>query len=100
MPSDLEQHYFQALDEIWRLRRALAYEAGVVEAHLDLKTFPSSRRGIAARQVLRMQMAARGQAAGAYAGESARAMDASLVQAGASETLTRGQWEQEAVERG
>lgn len=53
-------HYSAALDEIWRLRRLLAYEAGVLEAHLGYKSFPKTRRAFAEQQVARMQDAARG----------------------------------------
>lgn len=46
------------LDEICRLRRAMAYEARVVEAHYEgYKTFPKTRRGIAEEQVARMRLA-------------------------------------------
>ena len=38
-------NYTAALDEIYALRRALAYEARVTEAHYEgYKTFPKSRR--------------------------------------------------------
>lgn len=58
--------YSAALDEIHRLRNALAYEASVTEAHLDLVTFPKSRRPHADEQVARMRAAARGETRQAY----------------------------------
>ncbi len=85
-------HYSRALDEIHRLRAALAYEAGVTAAHLTLASFPKSRREFAEEQVERMRAAARGEAETAYTIDGWRKY-AALRDAGASETLTRGQWE-------
>lgn len=87
--------YSKALDEVYRLRRALAYEARVVEAHLGYKTFPKTRRKIAEEQVERMRLCARGEAGVVYAGVNYTSLNAALRAAGASETLTRAQWEAE-----
>ena len=59
--------YRQAIDEIFALRQALAYESCVIEAHLDYKMFPKSRRGIARVQVERMRRSAQGNVLRAYA---------------------------------
>lgn len=53
-------NYSRALDEVYRLRTALAVEASITAAHLDLKSFPKSRRTFAEQQVERMRAAARG----------------------------------------
>lgn len=86
-------HYSRALEEIHRLRSALAYEAGVTAAHLTLAGFPKSRRKYAENQVERMRAAARGEAASAYNDVSHLSLGHTLREAGASETLTRWQWE-------
>lgn len=88
-------YYSAALDEVHRLRRALAREARIVEAHLDLKSFPKSRRVFAEEQVQRMRQSARGAAQLAYAGVDYQVMDGCMRMAGAASTLTRDQWERE-----
>lgn len=85
--------YSAALDEVWALRRALAYEASVAEVHGEYKTFPQSRRRFLAEQVERMRRAARGEAERAYASTNSRSIDHALREAGASQTLTRFEWE-------
>lgn len=85
-----------ALDEIWRLRRAAAYEAAVTRAHHEgYKTFPKSRRAVAVSQQERMQQAARGACAKAYASISDISMRSSMNAAGGSQTLTRHDLAQE-----
>lgn len=94
--SDIKmEHYSRALDEIYRLRALLAYEAQVVEVHLDYKTFPKSRRRVAEGQVERMRWAARGKSEVTNAGISMSSFKSALRDAGASECLTRDQWEEE-----
>lgn len=88
-------YYSAALDEVYRLRRALAREARIIEAHLDLKSFPKSRRVFAEQQVERMRQSACGDAQLAYAGVSYEVMDGCMRMAGAASTLTRDQWERE-----
>ena len=90
----LMSHYSAALDEIYRLRRALAYEASVNLVHLDYKTFPKTRRGIASEQVTRMQAAARGDAERVYAGVGYLSLRHAFMQAGAPEVFTRATWEE------
>jgi hypothetical protein len=78
-----------ALDEIFRLRRALSYEAAVVEAHYaGYKTFPKSRRKIAEQQVARMRQAAT-QSLVAYAGTPRASLKSH------SQPLTVDSWQQE-----
>lgn len=50
------------LDEVYALRLMLAYESEVLEATLDYKTFPKSRRSVQQNQVARMQLVATGRA--------------------------------------
>ena len=57
MSEDVVAELSAALDEIYLLRLALAYEAMMIEGHLGLKTFPRSRRGEAEAQVARMRAA-------------------------------------------
>jgi hypothetical protein len=90
--DEMLSHYSAALDEIYRLRRALAFEALVVEAHLGLKSFPKSRRRFAEGQVERMRESARGHAERAYAGRDYWKLDEALRSAG-GDLLTRHQWE-------
>lgn len=86
-------HYSAALDEIFRLRRALAYEAGVTEAHLSFSTFPKSRRAAADGQISRMREAARGHTQEAYANVPEWSLASTMQDADASPTLTRWKWE-------
>ncbi|MGW8431193.1 hypothetical protein ACWGJ9_08715 [Curtobacterium citreum] len=54
-------HYARALDDIYDLRRAAAYEARVLEAHYDgMKSFPKTRLRIAEESVSRLRHLARG----------------------------------------
>jgi hypothetical protein len=90
--DDMLTHYSAALDEIFRLRTALAYEAAVIEAHLGLVTFPKSRRDVAEGQVERMKAAASGNALVPYAGVASWALDSARERAGMGK-LTRAMWE-------
>lgn len=90
------EHYSRAIDEIYRLRGLLAYEARITEVHLGYKTFPESRRRVAESQVERMRLAARGRSDMASAPISSQGIKSCLVAAGADECLTRTQWEAEA----
>jgi hypothetical protein len=92
--------YSAALDEIWQLRKAMAYEAATIEAHLSLKSFPKSRRQYAEKQVEQMRAAARGEVETAYAGCSSLSMRHAMGEAGADQTMTRLQWEAEKGFRG
>ncbi len=84
MSDDELEHYGLALDEVYRLRAALAEEAQLIKTHLG------GRRKWADEQVQRMEAAARGQAIAVYASSGRKA---ALRAAGASGTLTRWGWE-------
>jgi DNA invertase Pin-like site-specific DNA recombinase len=87
-----------ALDEIFVLRQAMAYEARVVEAHYEaLKSFPKSRRKIAEEQVVRMRTAVHG-ASKAYAGTNSESRR-QIARACGFDTLTMYQWINEVGER-
>jgi hypothetical protein len=92
--ADMLAHYSAALDEIFRLRRALAYEAGVSLAGLSFKTFPRSLREVVKRQAQRMRSAARGTAYDAYSDVTGWAMEGAMREAAAPDHLTRTQWEE------
>lgn len=79
-----------AVDEIYFLRALLADEADVLEAHLDYKTFPKTRRKYAEEQLDRMRRAAKGEM---YAAARER-FDAPMAfrRLGVKETLTNHDW--------
>ncbi len=55
-------NYARALDDIYDLRRAAAYEARVIEAHYEgMKSFPKTRLRIAEESVTRLRNLARGE---------------------------------------
>ena len=95
----IDPAYSAALDEIFRLRCVLAYEARIIEAHLDLATFPKSRRPIAEDQVGRMRAAAGGAAVETYRNLDWWKLKAQLLEATGNDMLTRRQWEQEVAAR-
>lgn len=99
MTDEEMSYYSAALDEVYRLRRALAFEARVVEAHTEYKTFPKTRRRFATEQVERMRMSARGRSELAYAGVNSYSLRAELLDSGGQETLTRSAFEAEVDER-
>jgi hypothetical protein len=54
-------NYARALDDIFDLRRAAAYEARVIEAHYEgMKSFPKTRLRVAEESVARLRNLARG----------------------------------------
>lgn len=80
----------EAVEEIYFLRALLADEAEIIEAHMDYRTFPKTRRVIGEEQVERMRVAARG---GMYAATRERFnAKRALRSAGASDLLTNHQW--------
>ncbi len=95
----IDPGYSAALDEIFRLRCVLAYEARIIEAHLDLATFPKSRRPIAEDQVRRMRAAAGGNATETYRNLDWWKLKRALGDAVGADMLTRHQWEQEVAAR-
>jgi hypothetical protein len=89
-------HYSRALDEIWRLRALLAYEANVLGAHVDYACFPKSRRPVAERSMERMRRSSRGQSEAAMANVPSTSLKGALSDAAAEQCLTRAMWEAEA----
>ncbi len=93
--DEMLAHYSRALDEIYKLRRALAYEARVTTGLLNYATLPKGAREHVESMGERLRTAARGEVDRAYemrSGEGQRL----LADAGALPTLTRGQWERRA----
>lgn len=97
--NGIDPAYSAALDEIYRLRAALAYEARTIEAHLLLATFPKSRRPHAEQQITRMRAAVVGDTGTAYQHVDTYQRQQLLRDAGGTGGLTRGQWEAEVAER-
>jgi hypothetical protein len=91
MSEEMLKHYSRALDEIFRLRRALAFEAHITEGITNLyASLPKGARRELLTHVERMRRAARGEVT--HAGID-HLLQESLAMAGAPETLTREQWE-------
>lgn len=91
-------HYSAALDEIWWLRQALAYEALVIEAQalsLSDRALGKRRKEILQGRVEAMKAAARGEAAEIYGRMSCGSSNLrnAMRLAGADECLTRHDWE-------
>ena len=87
-------HYSEALDEIYRLRMALAYEAQqlnelLVQSHSALS---NARRSAVYEAMLRMRAAARGSAQHVY-DETRTLPPAKLIEHHIPFTLTRTEWE-------
>jgi hypothetical protein len=88
-------HYSRALDEIYKLRRALAYEARVTTGLLNYASLPKGASERIETMGNRLRAAARGEVDLAYgmrSGEGQRL----LMDAGALPTLTRQRWEKQA----
>lgn len=89
--GDLFTAYAAALGEIYALRTAAAYEAGLLERLLELKTFPAGRRQ--AEQRDRLVAAARGDARNAYNKIPNTDLRRARDRAGMPQVLTRHQFE-------
>lgn len=85
----------RALDEVYDLRRLVAYEACVRQADLGYATYPKSRRKVAEERIERLRQAARGDADVAIAGTSHLSLRQGLREAGAKDLLVRRSWENE-----
>jgi hypothetical protein len=72
----------RAADEVSDLRRMLANSAEMIDGFLVYKTFPRSRRTVAAEQVSRMLDAADGRVQHAYGGISTSSLNRALRNAG------------------
>lgn len=83
----IDPHYSRALDEIYLLRAALAYEADLMASRNPAPGGPLDA------QITRMRRAARGQADRAYMAFSGGWSKKALDSAGADTTLTRHRWE-------
>lgn len=98
-PDDSEQMlraYSAALDEVFALRRALAYESRVIAAQtLDVKALGKGRREQVEQSVERMAQAAKGDVVRGYAGTSRRSFESAIDEVGGANFLTRASWEQE-----
>jgi hypothetical protein len=81
--------FADAITEIYELRAALAYEADVRRADLELRSYPKTRRGFAEIAIERMQEAARGSRR-LYWG--LRYPKHALRTASAADTLTNSEW--------
>lgn len=79
-----------AVDEIYDLRAMLADEADILEQHLELRTFPKSRRAMAQASIKRMRQAAQGDLENAMRPGMSRKR--ALRHAGASDVLTNQAW--------
>ena len=97
MTDEEHAHYSAALDEIWRLRALMATEARVTEAHLELKSFPKSRRKYAEEAVERQRRCALGESQAVYDefGTPYRRAQSEMRSIGATDGLTRSSWESE-----
>lgn len=74
--NEMLSHYSAALDEVYWLRRALAYEARVVEAHtLDISRLGKNRREQLERCIERLKQSALGNVLATYAGVPSRSLD-------------------------
>lgn len=87
--------YSAAIDEVYRLRRALAHEADVTNTYLGYKGFPKSRRKVAADSIEQMKASARGESTVAYAGTSYLSLKHAMREAEAPALLTVAQFESE-----
>jgi hypothetical protein len=93
---DMPRYYSAALDEIYELRAALAYEAMQQRGSLELKTLPKSVREASRAAVSRMEATARyGTRGRAHSTDERFRRQGLLKDVGASGLLTRDMWERE-----
>jgi hypothetical protein len=89
----------ELLDEVFQLRRALAYESQVIEAQvMDVKALGQGRRGHVEDSIERMILAALGDSSIAYAGTSSISLRHAIRSIGAQDCLTRWNWRNWRVE--
>jgi hypothetical protein len=88
-------YYSAALDEIYRLRVALAVEAEAQSGNLNFKTFPKSQRLPTAQSIARMKAAAIGERPERYRSLSVAWLDDLFASLGGNRLLTRDIWERE-----
>lgn len=97
---DMLAHYSATLDEVYRLRRALAYETRASVSLLSYASLPVTARAKIEDQVTRMSNAARGYVTEAYADVPPNRWDWVMRECGMRPTLTRAQWEQRTTGEG
>lgn len=95
MTPEEMRYYSAALDEIYRLRIALAVEAETQAANLTFKTFPKSRRVETEQSVARMRRCAIGNSVERHDSFSLSYLDGLFLALGGRRLLTRSTWEQE-----
>jgi hypothetical protein len=100
MTDEELRYYAAALNEIYRLRCALAAEAETHAGNLTFKTFPKSRRAETAASVVRMKRCAIGEQPERHKSLSTSYLAGLLSAIGGRGQLTRTMWEQEVDLRG
>jgi hypothetical protein len=94
MPADpTSAPYSAALDEIYRLRQAFAYEAHIATALLSYASLPKNARTQIEALRARCLRSAQGHAASEYAHLPNELRQRVMRNASMLPTLTRGQWE-------
>lgn len=96
-PKWLAYLYGRALDEVYQQRVLLAWAAGAIEASMEMKTYPKSRRRPMASVADTITRAARGGTLEAF--ERLQHPKSHLGRAGARKTLTRSSWEAKLAQR-
>lgn len=93
--DDMLPHYSAALDEIFRMRKAAAYEARTLAGILVYKSLPAAVRLRLERQHARLVAVARGEVLEAYEQEGVTnaGWQEVMRRSGMPMTLTRWQWE-------
>lgn len=91
-PVDLG-HYSAALDEIYLLRQAAAYEAHVLSSLLTYSTLPKGAREQVEAIAPRLEALARGEQRVAYAHVDNECRQRVMARAGMLPTFTRSRWE-------
>lgn len=96
IPRDVHVLISALLDEVYRLRKAMAYEALEAGKDLALKSLPARAQGRAMAKIARMRNAAQGKADRTYHWQlvDLDQWDKALESAGAKPTLTRYQFEE------
>lgn len=97
--EELLHYYSAALDEIYKLRVALAIEADTQAGNLNFKTFPKSQRKATGESIQRMQACAIGGRPERYDSLSLNYLDGLFLSLGGERTLTRHSWEREVDSR-
>jgi hypothetical protein len=88
-----DKHYFDALDEIWRMRAVAAVYQEALSDVLRFKTLPVAARSEIARVRGRLAAVARGQARYWARKTESSVLKGALERLGESTTLTRHEWE-------